>query len=404
MTKEQIKKLKENGFTIPKIEELRIDKVIDGVILSDGTLILCKGYNEHRWMYPLLYDMGLVTTDDWIDDTSTIHISSGQLNGKVAFDIEDGIYGDICTKEQINTLSKLRKHLENYGSRESVMEMLYNYTCRKENYGGKYNGLKFLKTFYPNINLPKFSKSPTTKTKSCIRTSPTYSLPGLLNSKFGLKHNYDIFQAIEAIGKDFEKYKNVRQDNKLYYFFQEYLKGINGVCHIRGRDKIFSYSVSENQGDIVKGKASDLKLSAKIRKELQQLALELAEDLRKSIQLEFVVSDNKIYIVQLRILQNEPEETVRLAIPDKRICLGKTFSYGNIEVNIKDILVVENDGDSSLLLGKKALIVTNEVEFSHLLAASKALKIPSMYATGKIDFGKRKKVTFMAYNEKAWIC
>ena len=70
------------------------------------------------------------------------------------------------------------------------------------------------------------------------------------------------------------------------------------------------------------------------------------------------------------------------------LVIGRTFcspEYStNIEVALKDILIVEQDCASEMLLGKKALIVENDTNFSHILALSKALRIPSMYATGKV--------------------
>lgn len=66
-------------------------------------------------------------------------------------------------------------------------------------------------------------------------------------------------------------------------------------------------------------------------------------------------------------------------------------------------MIVDSDGVSELLIGKKALIVQGDVEFSHLLALSKALKIPSMYSTGKVDLSKYSKVKFISYNYEAWI-
>jgi hypothetical protein len=46
------------------------------------------------------------------------------------------------------------------------------------------------------------------------------------------------------------------------------------------------------------------------------------------------------------------------------------------------------DCSSEMLISKKALIVENHTNFSHILALSKALNIPSIYRTGKIILGK----------------
>ena len=126
----------------------------------------------------------------------------------------------------------------------------------------------------------------------------------------------------------------------------------------------------------------------------------LGEGLKENIQIEFVISDDKVYIVQLRILKNEP--THHNSVPDKKQILykGKSFCTGYHEYSgwkpgdpdpqefkLEDVLVIDEDADdSSLLLGKKALIVRNDnIEFSHMLALSKALNIPSIYAVGNVQ-------------------
>jgi hypothetical protein len=83
--------------------------------------------------------------------------------------------------------------------------------------------------------------------------------------------------------------------------------------------------------------------------------------------------------------------------------MGKTFSKGRGTINVKDILVIDSDGESELLLGKKALIVKEDVEFSHILALSKALRIPSIYGTGDVDLPSEGDVDFIAYNKTGWI-
>jgi hypothetical protein len=47
---------------------------------------------------------------------------------------------------------------------------------------------------------------------------------------------------------------------------------------------------------------------------------------------------------------------------------------------------VEQDCSSEMLISKKALIVENHTNFSHM-SLSKALNIPSIYGTGKIILG-----------------
>jgi hypothetical protein len=72
---------------------------------------------------------------------------------------------------------------------------------------------------------------------------------------------------------------------------------------------------------------------------------------------------------------------------------------------LEDILVVESDAESKELIGKKALIVKSNVEFSHILALSKTLCIPSMFATGELDLNvlEGKNLNFCAKNKSAFI-
>lgn len=405
--------LRKHGFSVPSLSSIGKYDNLNGVIISDGTFIQCEGFNQHRFVYPLLRSLGLVTCGDWMYDESAIHVSSSQLSGKVAYDIEragDGIsIKQLATKEQLNTLFALRKQLDGiYGKNDKITRVLYDYHSRLVTHGGKYNGLSFLKKYYKDIRFPEFCKhvkDVNWKKPVCIRTSPDQSLPGLLNSKFNVTlSNYK--KAIQDIKEDYKKYADLREDNRIHFFFQQQLEGINGVCHVRGREAKFSYSASATRGDIVQGKSGKAKLSKQHQKELRKIAVELHEDFNSSIQLEFVVSDDKLYIVQFRLLYNEPEEGLLLYSkpPKKTICMGTTFSISKeFEVNTNDILVVESDGDSSLLIGKKALVVTTDVEFSHLLALSKALGIPSMYNTGKLRLPRNKKVKFVSYNTIAWI-
>lgn len=159
---------------------------------------------------------------------------------------------------------------------------------------------------------------------------------------------------------------------------------------------------------IVKGKKGDVELSDSHYQYLYEISKELSDSLKKPIQLEFVIDNfiNRLYIVQLRILENHYEETVIKNKPTEGIIYeGLTFSKGVEELDSDKILVVEEDCDSHFLLdgNYSALIVENEIPHSHILALSKALKIPSMYGTGKVDLSKYKKVKFVAYNKKSWI-
>jgi len=373
---------------------------LNGVITTDGRLIGC-GNQGHQEMYPYLYSLGLADARDWTNSYKTIHISSGQTSGSLAHAMEHpkDEMGNKPTEKQIATLFEYRDRIRSYGfGNNSIPNTLLEYNAGVTNKGGKFNNLTFLSKFYPEINLPKFSLNPM-EGNVCIRTSPRYSMPGLLNSKFGINEN-----SIKEIEEDFEKYRslmgisdNPHYQNKLYYFYQEFIEGKNGVAHYRAsnpedwREREFSYSVSSNRGDIVDGVKSDELLSYKEGKELAEILETLSKDLNESIQVEFVISEEgKVYIVQLRILKDEPTYLPYQIDENKILYKGKSFSIGSGDFNIKDVLIIDNDSaDSSILIGKKALIVREDVEFSHILALSKAMNIPSIYGVGDIKLPKK---------------
>jgi hypothetical protein len=402
-----------NSFTISKIEDVgfgvytfnqleNASKFHDGVLLPSGDLITC-GYQEHNILYPFLQELGLIKNSCWTDCDETIHISSGQISGTLAYHLESSYRKGLdehLTELQLQALFRLRKSIRSaYGSYDSVPKMLLGYTDHQENHGGKWNNLSFLNKYYKTdlFRLPRFSKEPLPNVKNCLRTSPKHSLPGLLESKFNLTEN-----SVKELEETFEKFKDVRKGNELHYFYQEYLEGPNGVFHY-DRDG-FRCSVSENQGDVVQGKTGNYQLTKEELNKLEAVGKELYEDLDKPIQVEFVLSGNEVYVVQLRLLRNNAERTVVVHTPKDTFLTGKTFSQGVLEnVNVEEILVLDSDGDSELLLGKKALIVKNEVEFSHILALSKALKIPSIFATSDFELPKSGKVKFYAYGPTGWV-
>jgi hypothetical protein len=382
------------------LEELDNLEFFDGVLLPSGHLITC-GYQEHNYVYPILSEMGLTKASDWTHCDESFHISSRQLSGTVAHHFEhpwrEGIN---ITDEQLHSLYKLRHQLSGIygGDNRSITEMLIRYVGYLEKHGGKWNNLKFLEKFYKHrIKLPKFSKSPVENVKNCLRTSPKYSLPGLLESKFDLTEN-----SVQELEQTFEKFKDIRSGNQLHYFYQEFLEGANGVFHIDQNG--FRYDISEKRGDIVQGKSGNLTIFETTKRRLHKLAEMLYKDIDAPLQVEFVVNEDEVFVVQLRLLENNPERTVIVHKPENFMVDGKTFSHGTVEnLDVNDILVLDEDGDSELLLGKKALIVKRNVEFSHILALSKALRIPSFYAVEKFELPTSGKVNFKAYGPEAWI-
>lgn len=411
--------LEEKGY---EVSEMPVSKsTTNGVILKDGTFIEC-GYQDHINLYPVLYSLGLADAPDWTDCDDTVHISSGQLNGTIANALENGRRyrynpkGE-PTEAQLQTLWRLRNHAEEiYGSYEDdrfTANLIRNRFLEDTDMGGKYGHLKFLQKYFPLFKTPRIGTTLEEfegHEKVFMRTSPMRSLPGLLNSKLILATPAELETTKLFMEEEFEKYREIRGKNKFNWFLQEFLEGSNGVCHIRKMPNIsdiaydFSYQLSVNQGDVVSGKITHEKLSEVQEKYLQEIAETLIGEFRHSLQLEFVVHQEEIYIVQMRILENEYEIAVGITTPEDAIATGITFSKGSEEVAVADILVVAEDAKSEELLGKKALIVENHVEFSHILALAKALKIPAMYGTGKIDLSGLEAVKFTAYTRNAYIC
>lgn len=413
--------LREEGYALADMPES--EHSLNGVILKDGSFIEC-GYQDHQSLFPVLYKMGLSDTSSWMDSEEVIHISSGSLNGTVAHDLEYKWKDDAeykITPAQVATIWRLKDHIrETYGSMGSntcMQNLVRRYTIGTTDKGGKYGNLIFLKQYFPEIPLPHFSLNVEDfagNDKIFMRTSPKNSMPGLLNSRIIKPTEHDVTKARNFMQLEFTKFADLHRDNKLNWFFQELLEGPNGVCHVRrepncsdGPKFIFSYQMSSVQGDVVSGKVSTDRLSTELEAELTAIATKLFKEIQDDgIQLEFVSHNNKIYIVQLRLLENEFEKGLGEHVPDEYLCKGLTFSKGKggDEIDVKDILIVSEDAKSEELIGKKALIVETNVEFSHILALAKSLRIPAMYGTGKVDFKGNTKVSFRAVTKNAYCC
>jgi hypothetical protein len=350
------------------------------------------------------------------------------LTGTLGFILQQRSY-DVherytLTDKQIDELWKLRdyslKHYSSYGRVATVNEELLAYVSQKKGLGGKFGNLEFLKRFFPDVKTAEYSRLPNDKWETTIvRTSPKKSLPGLLNS-IKAKTNDEINKAVEKIIADFEIHKDVLGRNKIHWFFQEYLEGKNGVVNCIAKPKshypnektlspeylaTLKYDIdiacSTIQGSIVEGHSGNVEIGFDNETYLRRLSRKLAEIFGADIQLEFVILPNdEVRIVQLRLFQNKPNRNFEPSDSqlEDALLTGKSFSspeYSkNVEVNLSDILIVEQDCASELLLGKKALIVENDTNFSHILALSKALNIPSMYATGKVNLEGKTKFIF----------
>lgn len=400
------------------------DNSVSGLLLRTGVFVQCE-YQEHSELYPVLKALNLLEGNDRLE-SDAVSISSNMLSGFMSFDLQRNSFDHsgryTLTNRQVEELWKLKDHkLSHYsrtGKEVSVNEQLLTYTAYKKGLGGKFGNLEFLKKFYPEVPLANYAKVPNNSwNTTIIRTSPKKSLPGLLNS-VKASGKQEIQNAIEKIKADFKIHEDVVRDNSIYWFFQEFIEGENGVvnCIEKPRGKypenlspeytdMLKYDVyiacSSEQGTIVNGHKSNTDVGSDNATYLRRLSRRLASDFGTDVQLEFVITPSgEVKIVQLRVFQNNPNKNQEIPVSyiEDALITGKSFSSpeykSNIEVELSDILIVEQDCSSEKLLGKKALIVENDTNFSHILALSKAMGIPSMYATGKVVLDGKLKFIF----------
>lgn len=424
--------IEEEGYTLTTLYDAmtKNDNTISGLLMKNGEFVQC-GYQDHVSLYPVLVQLGLVEGEDRLE-CDALSISSNMLCGAASYGLES-LHFDFnkyyhLSDEQIHELWRLREHrLQHYTSNEkrSVNEGLREFFCFKQGMGAKYGNIMFLKKFFPHIKTCEISKEFREDWKAnFVRTSPKYSIPGLLNS---IKANTEeeALSAVKQIQTDFNKYKDVRGRNEINWFYQEYLEGENGVVNCIKTNEVGRYSreyavlmeyeigiaCSSVQGDIVGGKKPSFEISLDEAAELKTIARELATTFEEDIQLEFVrVAEGDIRMVQFRTLKGSPQTNFEPQQDelDKAIVIGKTFCkphYINcgVEINTDEILIVEEDCEAEKLLGKKALIVENTTNFSHILALSKALNIPSIYGTGKVDLPKNKQAWFNVEHRTGYI-
>lgn len=405
-------------------------RTTDGVILPSGKFIACS-YQEHRELFPVLNMMGIVGTSDAYSGESeadkTVHISSNCISsGAYSYAIERGdgegynipneIYRSIWECDAVSRF---------YVGRNDFpvnAQLIDSYSDKQQN-GKKYGNLMFLKEiahdlFNDKIKLVNFSTDfADIKTNEVfIRTSPKYSIAGLLNS---VKVTKVAIQSGHAkIAEEFEKFKDVVKYNEIHSFYQDYIEGKNGVANmeylnlegknldIKHLGVDFKYMVSSNQGDVVAGKITKEYVDPFLIFELEKFMKKIVKKVRSKIQVEFVYNEEKeeIVIVQLRIFKKSSALKNRSSIPDDVIMVGRTFnsvkqplseSY-QIEVDVDKVLIVDSEAKSEDLIGKDALIVMQDVDFSHILALSTALRIPSIFGISatKDDINKYKTVYF----------
>lgn len=399
---------------IPKFR--KPGKIRDGVILSNGWSV--EGYYMcHNNLMYALHELGMVDNSDWSECNDSVHISSGTLSGNIIHTLESPNTHQkrykLVTKELIDTLFFYRKELETYANDERIPKILREGHEEYLNKGTKYANLSFLRKYYnfldvkyPVISLDMLDIN---SGKVFVRTSPKRSIPGLLNSICVNNDDKEVEGAINKILAEFDKFKEVRKEtymggkisyNEIHYFFQEFIDGSNGVAHYVSNE--FRYALSKTQGDVVKGIESNEVLSDSHHKILSNFCKELSFDLSSDIQVEFIISGDDVYIVQLRELHNPPSYIPYNIDESEILKRGISFSRGKGKFHLADVLVVEKDANSEDLLNKEALIVRSDTsEFSHILALSKALGIPSLYGIG--DFELPEKFQLQTHAKEAYI-
>lgn len=358
-----------------------LHNIKDGVFLQDGRFVEC-GFEQHVELYEVLYHLGLASDKRWGGDNMCIHISSKSASGKVAHAISHyGLYYDDGvepTKEQLQAIFDWREYFNSfYRERKgSLINALLNYTIDECRNGAKYGGLVFLDRFY-NVSIPKYSTTPF-EGKYALRTSPNRSMAGILNSHFNVTKDTHV-DAVASIMNDWEKAdEKLKSYNELHVFCQEQIDGEIGVCHYLGKNT-FEYAIGERH-EVVDGKKTYGILSNDNYDYLRSLTRNLYNDLGKQIQVEFAVKDEKVYILQLRTIQVPTEESTE--VPTNIIASGFSFNSGDEIVDKDDCIIVDSDVESNDVVGKKAIIVREDIAFSHALALSRMLNIPSIYGIG----------------------
>ena len=425
--------LSEEGFKKTTLYDAisKSDYTISGMLLQNGDFIEC-GYQEHMSLFPVLQRLNLVNGEDRFN-CDALPISSSLISGGLGFTLESMSFHYereyTISERQIEEMWKVReRHLRHYsGVRDSpINNALRECFAHNLKMGGKYGNLKFLQKFYPEIKICEFSDTyQKSYGKTFVRTSPLRSMPGLLNSIL-VTSKKQADAAVKKIKSDYEAIGVLKSHNEIHHFYQKWEAGENGVVNCIAKPKseypstmspeytaTLKYDIyiacSAKQGDIVGGKAPSFELSQDDQQYLRSTIRQFSEDFGMDTQIEFVrVAEGDIRIVQLRTLKNKPgsvsdhpEETMKGSI-----VRGKSFSYNDYSsstIKVSEILIVKEDGKAEDLIGKSALIVEADTNFSHILALSKAMNIPSMYATGKVDLSGMEEVHFNTSNKTAYI-
>lgn len=368
-------------------------KTINGIIIEDGTFIECAAY-RHRSLEEQLTKMGY-------DEKYFLNISYNNIYGSLIneLDYDSKKYDHQKIVAQFKTLKKFPIIRSKY-TQDSAYKILNRYFIKHYDNGGKYGSLKFINEIY-GFRTPKISKH-YFNGAGFVRSSPKKSLPGLLES-YMVKDEKQAGVIVKKMKSDYQHFSDLVGGNSFHYFFQEFIEGQTGVAHYTV-DGEFSYALSSKNYDIVNGKSGGEKLEAIKEKELELMLKELYIyfGFDYDIQIEFCLNEKKeLVVLQFRTFEVKKEKIKIPEIKGKTVCEGTSFQQGIVELIYgSEILTVTDDAEPSALVGKKALIVTGDGQYSHVLSLSRMLNIPSIYNTGSVNVDDKGTYSLISTKEK----
>lgn len=366
------------------------------------------------------FDESRMQSSDWTLDKNIIHISNGTVNGLISMHFSNGRGHNVfeidpeVLKLSENFLVKLaaNKNIDEfYGEHCTVGVSLLNTNQEALDKGGKYSNLMFLKNNFENINIPEISLEYSAEKFNSIRTSPRKSIPGFLNSKFNVKES-DLKSVLQEIENDF--YKNPVNYNVLNVFYQEFINGPTGVVNFNiNKYKVnnIEYTLNSNQFESVKSGKQNIFLNEKLYAQLVKITENFKYIFNEcSIQIEFCVSKNKIYVLQFRLHQLNIPKINNIDIDGlKEVGTAKIFNWSDKKQQIEiagPINVFEGSDEFYHEIIKQAdiFILDKQSLFSHAAYFGKQMgKNVFIDCSFKDSFDSTKKVTIVYGENKAII-
>lgn len=247
----------------------------------------------------------------WDNDPNIFHVSRGTVNGTLVFSLTHAHMKDYDVEfygKAFDFLVELAKNnfiSRTFSETEPILLELVKAHSKLTGKGSKYANLMFLKKHYPSLPTPKISLAFHNDYPN-LRTSPKYSMPGVLNSRFGITAETNE-QAVGELHKEFEECNTIA-GNELHYFYQEHVKGATGVCNIlfySNGQYTFNYTLNTNQHESVKTGKGNVELTEAQLKSLKKHLEAFSNGWDScSIQLEFAVKGNKVIVLQFRVFYN----------------------------------------------------------------------------------------------------